>query len=153
MSGSIVFILRALLAVVLYAFLAWVLITLWREIKQQSAFLVARKIPPISLSIQSGGSPPILRHFHQPEITIGRNPACECPVDDDSVSSRHARLCFHHGQWWLQDMESTNNTYLNNEKLLIPTVIISGDKVRCGDTLIQIAFSGDLLVSPTRRLT
>lgn len=152
MSGPIVFALRAILAAMLYVFLAWALFTLWQQIKQQSALLVARKVPPISLSIQTGGSAPQVRHFHQPEVTIGRNPACECPVNEDSISSRHARLSFHHGQWWLEDLGSRNGTILNNEKLLLPTVVISGDEFHCGETSLVIAFSGDVNMSPTQEL-
>ncbi|MBI4732804.1 MAG: FHA domain-containing protein [Chloroflexi bacterium] len=152
MSGPVVFALRALLAVGLYVFLAWALVTLWREVKQQGALLTARRIPPISLSIQRGELAPQLRHFHQPEVTIGRNPACECPINEDSISSHHARLSYHHGQWWLEDLASTNGTFLNEEKITLPTVVVSGDEVRCGETRFMVAFSGDLVMSPTQKL-
>jgi pSer/pThr/pTyr-binding forkhead associated (FHA) protein len=152
MSGPVVFALRAILAAILYTFLILTLITLWRELKQQSILLGDRKIPPISLAIQHEGHTPQVRHFHQPEITIGRNSACDYQVKEDSVSSRHARLRFHHGQWWLEDVGSTNGTALNGVKLDLPTVIVSGDEVRCGETRFVITFSGDLNTSPIQEL-
>lgn len=151
MSGPVVFALRAILAALLYFFLAWALYTLWQEIKQQSVLLVSRKVPPISLAVQSGGLARQVSHYRQSEVTIGRNPDCECLVNEDSISSRHARLSFHHGHWWLEDLSSKNGTYLNDEKLLLPTVVVQGDRFRCGETDFSITFSEDMN-SPTREL-
>lgn len=152
MSGPLVLALRAFLAAGLYAFLAWALLTLWLEIRQQSRLLVSRKVPPITLSISDGGQKPQLRHFTRPEITIGRNPACECPLEDDSVSGYHARLNYHHGQWWLEDLGSTNGTSLNQDKLLQPTIVIAGDEIRIGETSLVVASSGNVSSSPAQRL-
>jgi pSer/pThr/pTyr-binding forkhead associated (FHA) protein len=150
MSGLVVFILRLLLTVSLYAFLAWAFMNLWRDIKLQSALLATRKIPPISLTLAHAGQAVHIRRFIQAEVTIGRDPACECPVEDDSISAHHARLDYHHNQWWLEDLDSTNGTFLNQEKLITPTVVISGDEFRCGSTLFTISLTGDLLLSPAK---
>jgi hypothetical protein len=40
---------------------------------------------------------------------------------------------------------------LNQEKLAIPTVVISGDEFRCGSTLFTVSLAGDLLMSPTKK--
>lgn len=152
MSGTVVLALRLLLAVSLYAFLGWAFVSLWRDIKQQGALLASRKVPPISLSISRGESAPQARHFVLPEITIGRDPACECPVDDEGVSARHARLSFHHNQWWLEDLNSTNGTLLNQEELAMPTVVMSDDEFKCGDICFVISLGGDVLSPPTKRI-
>jgi pSer/pThr/pTyr-binding forkhead associated (FHA) protein len=148
MSGPVVLFLRLLLTVSLYAFLVWAFSNLWRDIKLQSALLAVRKIPPISLTLSLPGQVPLIRRFIQAEVNIGRDPACELPVDDEAVSARHARLSYHHNQWWLEDLNSTNGTLLNQEKLAIPTVVISGDEFRCGSTLFTVSLAGDLLMSP-----
>jgi pSer/pThr/pTyr-binding forkhead associated (FHA) protein len=142
MSGPVVLLLRLMLAFSLYAFLILGFVTLWRDIKQQGALLVSRRVPPISLRIQIGDSLQQVRHFLLPEITIGRDPACECALDDETVSARHARLSFHHNQWWLEDLGSTNGTMLNLEKLTTPTVVISEDEFICGDARIIISLAG-----------
>jgi pSer/pThr/pTyr-binding forkhead associated (FHA) protein len=151
MSGLVVLFLRLLLTVSLYAFLAWAFTNLWRDIRLQSALLATRKIPPISLTLTLASQAVQIRRFIQAEVTIGRDPACECPVEDEAVSAHHARLSYHNNQWWLEDLDSTNGTFLNQEKLTIPTVVISSDEFRCGGTLFTISLAGDLLLSPTKK--
>jgi predicted component of type VI protein secretion system len=150
MSGPIVLALRALLAVSLYAFLAWAFFSLWREITQQGALLASRRVPPISLTVTHDDSSCATRHFIQAAITIGRDPACEYVLDDDSVSARHARLSYHHNQWWLEDLGSKNGTLLNNQKLDMPTVVISNDEFICGETCFTITLSGANLRAPKK---
>jgi pSer/pThr/pTyr-binding forkhead associated (FHA) protein len=152
MSGPVVLALRLLLAVSLYAFLGWAFVSLWRDIKQQGALLSSRKIPPISLTIARGESAPQRRHFIQPEVTIGRDSACECPIDDEAISARHARLSFHHNQWWLEDLDSTNGTLFNQERLAMPTVVMSGDEFKCGENSFIISLAGDILMPPTKKV-
>ena len=142
MSGPIVLALRALLAVSLYAFLAWAFFSLWREIAQQGALLATRRVPPISLTITHSNSACEIRHFIQAVITIGRDPACEYVLEDDSVSAKHARLSYHHSQWWLEDLGSKNGTLLNNQKLDMPTVVITNDEFTCGETNFSITLPG-----------
>ena len=152
MSGPVFLVLRFLLALGLYAFLAWAFLNLWRDLRQQSALLAIRQVPPISLTITSVDQPPQVRYFNQPEITIGRDPACECPLDEETVSARHARLSYHHGQWWLEDLDSTNGTLLNQERLSTPTVVISGDEIGCGNTHLNVTLPGDMLMPPTQKV-
>jgi len=152
MSGPVLLVLRFLLAFCLYAFLGWAFLALWRDIRQQSELLSTRRVPSISLTIANADRPPQVRHFKQPEITLGRDPACECPLDDDAVSARHARLSYHHGQWWLGDLDSTNGTLLNQERLSTPTVVISGDEIGCGKTRLTITLAGDMLMPPTQKI-
>ena len=147
MSGPVVFVLRLLLTVSLYVFLIWAFMSLWRDIKLQSAILASRNIPPISLAFALADQVQQIRRFVQAEVTIGRDPACECPVEDDAVSSRHARLSYHHNHWWLEDLDSTNGTLINQEKLALPTVVISGDEFRCGGTSFSVMLAGDGLTS------
>ena len=39
-------------------------------------------------------------------------------------------VSFHHGQWWLEDLGSTNGTFLNKNQIAVPTVIITGDQIQ-----------------------
>ena len=151
MSAPLVLALRAVLAIVLYVFLAWALFTIGRELKQAGKILSTRRIPPISLQCRRATLAPQTRHFFLPEITIGRNPSCEFEVDEDTISSRHARLLFHHGQWWVEDLGSTNGTLLNDNKLDMPTVVISGDELRCGEVSFVVSYSSEVTTSPDTR--
>ncbi len=152
MSGILFLVLRILLTAGLYAFLVWAFLLLWQDIRQQAALLALRKVPPLSLVIQREGGPAQIRHFNQPEITIGRDPACECPIKEDTVSARHARLSYHHNQWWVEDLHSTNGTLLNNEPVSTPTVIISNDEINCGKAKLTVLMAGDNLMPPTQQL-
>lgn len=69
---------------------------------------------------------------------IGRDTKCDVSMMDEALSAHHARLSHHHGQWWLEDLNSTNGTYLNREKLTTPAVVITGDHFKCGNTVISI---------------
>jgi pSer/pThr/pTyr-binding forkhead associated (FHA) protein len=146
MSGPIVLILRAILAISLYAFLAWALVNLWRDVKLQGQLLAAQKIPVISLSIDRKDSKTRIQQFVLPEVTIGRDPACECPVDDNAISARHARLSYHHHQWWLEDLVSANGVLLNQEKLTMPTVITTGDEFICGETRFSVSLANEIFI-------
>lgn len=152
MSAPFVLALRVLLALSLYMFLGWTLYTIWRELRTQGAILAARKIPAINLNVQIGNQPPIQRYFTQSEILLGRDSHCDVPLPDDTVSTRHARLSHHHGQWWLEDLDSTNGTMLNDDKVSIPTVVINGDEVECGKASIVIKLGVDATNPPTQRI-
>lgn len=138
MSGVVVLVLRGILVVALYAFIILVFITLWRDVRQQSTLLAMRKTPPLILSTRYADLPSQVRQFTQAEITIGRNADCECRLEDDSVSSSHARLHYHLGQWWLEDLGSTNGTLLNRVKLSVATIVVNGDEIRCGDSTLLV---------------
>lgn len=149
MSGPIVLALRAILAVFLYGFLAWGLIALWKNLNTQGKSIAGRKIPPINLTIQSGNQPQQIRRFTRTEVILGRDPACDCPINDETVSAQHIRLSFHHGQWWVEDTQSTNGTLLNKQRLTMPTVIVTDDELSCGQTRITIGLEDKLLNAPT----
>lgn len=138
MIATTVLILRLALAVALYAFLAWALWTLLRELKQQGDKLSLQKMPGITLAIQLEEGNESLRHFSQPQVMIGRDPNCDLSMLDEAMSAHHARLTYHHGQWWLEDLSSTNGTFLNREKLTTAAVVIPGDTFKCGNTLFDI---------------
>lgn len=152
MSGVIVLSLRLVLAACLYAFLGWVLFISWKELQKQGINLITRKVPSVNLTIQQLGAETMYRTFQQSEISIGRDPACDVSLNDDTVSGRHIRLSFHHGQWWLEDRGSTNRTRLNQVLLDAPTVITTGDQIECGHTAIIISIGVIADPSPTTRL-
>jgi len=137
MSGEILLVLRILLAGALYAFLGWGLVTLWKDLRQQSQVVSRSRIPPLLLDWQINGSEQ-KRQFTQTEFILGRDPGCECPISHETVSARHARLTYHHNQWWVEDLNSTNGTFINLEPVSTPTVIVTGDEIRCGQVNIQV---------------
>jgi pSer/pThr/pTyr-binding forkhead associated (FHA) protein len=137
MAGSILLIVRTVLAATLYVFLCWVLFTLWQDMRQQKKSIESQQPPEIWLTIQTGDTTQS-RQFRGNEITLGRDPTCECILFSETVSARHARLAFHHSQWWLEDLKSTNGTYLNQNIVETVVVVVPGDQIRCGEVLVSI---------------
>ncbi len=150
MTATIVLILRLLLAVALYTFLGWALWTLLQDFKQQGDKLAVQKKPAITLYIKIDRSKENVRRFLQPEIMIGRDPSCDLAIMDEALSAHHARLAHHHGQWWLEDLNSTNGTLLNREKLTTAAVVITGDQFKCGNTVFGIQIEDSDGLSPTK---
>lgn len=138
MTAIVVLILRVALAIVLYVFLWRVLQTLWQEIRQQGTILSSQKKPGIHVDAKLEDGKELRYHFWQNEIMIGRGAHCHITLSDEMLSASHARVSFHHGQWWLEDLGSTNGTFLNREKIIVPTVVITGDQFKCGNTVFSL---------------
>jgi len=138
MIEILVLVLRLALAVVLYVFLGWTLSILWQEVKQQGELLASQKRPAIQVyaSLESGKE--IRQRFSKVEVTIGRDPNCDFPILDDAISAHHARISYHHSQWWLEDLNSTNGTFIGKSKMSVPTVLIASDQFKCGNTLFTV---------------
>ncbi|OGN94278.1 MAG: hypothetical protein A2Z71_01635 [Chloroflexi bacterium RBG_13_50_21] len=138
MSEILLLIIRILLAALLYGFLGLAIYTLLRDLKQQGELLAARQPPPLSLlSLAEAGAQS--QHYSKPVVILGREPGCDFPLDDQTVSSQHARLSYHQQQWWLEDLASTNGTFLNGEAVTAPVVITHGDELRLGHLGVRIA--------------
>jgi pSer/pThr/pTyr-binding forkhead associated (FHA) protein len=71
-------------------------------------------------------------------ITIGRAPENTLALDDDYCSGRHARLYPHEGTWVVEDLGSTNGTYLGKARLTQPSVVPPGTAIRIGKTVLEL---------------
>jgi len=152
MSAPIVLGLRILLVLALYVFLGFTLLTIWQDLKRTGHQAATRKIPAIRLDVQMKRRAAVSQIFSQPEIILGREPACDVSLNDVTVSARHAKLSYHHRQWWIEDLNATNGTSLNNEKLTTATVLATGDEIRCGKMCVTVNLGGDAIAMPTQRL-
>ena len=71
------------------------------------------------------------------EITIGRAAGCHITLDDTFVSQMHTRVFRHEGQFLVEDIGSTNGTYLNRQKVSAPQPAHAGDLLQVGDTVLE----------------
>jgi pSer/pThr/pTyr-binding forkhead associated (FHA) protein len=71
-------------------------------------------------------------------ITLGRAKDSTLVLDDDYVSSRHARIYPSNGQWLVEDLGSTNGTYLDRAKVAAPTAVAIGVPIRVGKTVMEL---------------
>ena len=152
MSAPIVLGLRILLILALYAFLGLTLWTIWQDLKRTGQQAAPHRIPAIRLEVQMKKGATVSKIFSQSEIILGREPVCDVSLDDATVSAHHAKLSHHHRQWWIEDLNSTNGTSLNNEKLTTATVLATGDEIQCGQVSVTVNLGGDAIVPPTQQL-
>lgn len=138
MTAILVLILRFALAIALYTFLGWILSILWQEVKQQGELLASQKKPVIKVLAQLESGKEVQQRYSQTEVTIGRDPNCDFPILDEAISAQHARVSFHHSQWWLEDLNSTNGTFMGKSRVTVPVVLIASDQFKCGNTLFTV---------------
>lgn len=73
------------------------------------------------------------------ELTMGRSNGCHVALPEDSfVSQNHARIYRRDGRLWLEDLGSTNGTYLNTKALSAPAVLHRGDRIQMGRTVLEV---------------
>lgn len=83
-------------------------------------------------------APLILPAGPQPRFTIGREPACDMTLADETVSRWHASLVRSEGNWLLHDLGSTNGTTVNGWRVTAPTPVAPGDRVSFGAATFEI---------------
>jgi pSer/pThr/pTyr-binding forkhead associated (FHA) protein len=72
-------------------------------------------------------------------ISIGRAPDSTIVLDDDYVSHRHARIAPDaQGRWIVDDLGSTNGTYLDRQRITGPTLVANGVPIRIGKTVVEL---------------
>jgi len=153
MTATLVLVLRIGLAVILYYFLWRVFQTLRQDLTQQGRALSNQKNPSIHIRTKTNDGVENTLVFWQTEIVIGRGSQCDISLKDAALSAKHARLSFHHAQWWLEDLSSRNGTFLNNDQITIPTVVISDDQFKCGNTILTLRIDRLDTQLPEQQLT
>ncbi len=71
-------------------------------------------------------------------VTLGRADDSTLVLTDDYASSRHARLVLQDGTWQVEDLGSTNGTYLGAHKVQRPTPVPLGQQIRIGKTVLEL---------------
>ena len=71
-------------------------------------------------------------------MLVGRAAECEIRVDDTYASQQHARVFGRSGGWYVEDLGSTNGTFVNDQRLGAPAMVQPGDKIRVGTTVLEL---------------
>ncbi|MCU1400137.1 MAG: hypothetical protein JWN62_3246 [Acidimicrobiales bacterium] len=163
MSDSLLNIFKLALLALLYLFFARVLWAVWSEVRGPRAAAMTRGAegapPAVSAPIiqpQSGRGAKVKRGgiarliVLEPraskgtaisvahEITFGRAPGCTVSVPDDTfVSQIHARVFNDAGNVIIEDIGSTNGTYVNGTRLTVATALQKGDRIQIGSTVLE----------------
>jgi hypothetical protein len=73
------------------------------------------------------------------EVTIGRAPGCSVPLTDDTFAPQlHARIYVREGQPYVEDLGSTNGTFLNQQRLTGTAALRRGDRLQIGQTVLEL---------------
>jgi pSer/pThr/pTyr-binding forkhead associated (FHA) protein len=93
---------------------------------------------PTHLVVTAGSLKGTTIPLGQAPILIGRAPESTLVLDDDYASGRHARLSLRHGVWMVEDLGSTNGTFLGRNRVQDPVPIAPGAQVRIGRTVLEL---------------
>ena len=98
----------------------------------------ARKGSPTHVLVVDGANKGERADLAEAPILIGRGADAAIRLDDDYVSTRHARIAASGDQWFVEDLGSTNGTYIGSARITQPTTLTLGTQVRIGKTLLEL---------------
>ncbi|MBB6627902.1 FHA domain-containing protein [Nocardioides sp. KIGAM211] len=97
-----------------------------------------RRGSPTHVLVTEGGNAGERAELDQAPILIGRGSDAAIRLDDDYVSTRHARIAASGDQWFVEDLGSTNGTYIGSVRITQPTTLTLGTQVRIGKTILEL---------------
>jgi hypothetical protein len=138
---------------ILYLFFVRVLRAVWAEVKGPAPVPAAAPARPARPGLGGHSSkPPGRLKVVEPverrgrtyelgdELTVGRAGGCQVSLEGDSyVSQLHARVFRRDGQFYVEDLGSTNGTYVNRRKVTAPIAIRKGDRLQVGKTVMELS--------------
>ena len=98
--------------------------------------------PTFQLVMRTGPNPGEVIPLTKNEIYIGRDVNNDVVVNDQEVSRKHARLVMQAGGYVLEDLGSTNGTYVNGQRLMGPHVLRTGETVMLGENVSLVLEAG-----------
>ncbi len=123
------------LAIVLYLFLGWLLYVQWKDLR---ATRQVAEGAPAARVVTVDGIPSGIVFALEALNEIGRAADNTIRLDDETVSSHHARIFYHGEQWWLEDLASRNGTDVNDLRVEEPLVVAYGDEIRFGRVRVRL---------------
>jgi hypothetical protein len=97
-----------------------------------------RRGAPTHLLVVEGENPGTRAELSDAPLLIGRGSDAAIKLDDDYVSTRHARVAASGDEWFVEDLGSTNGTYVGPVRITQPTTIGLGVQVRVGKTILEL---------------
>jgi len=130
-------IVRALLAVCLYVFLATALVILWRDLRRAGSGLAVPAPAAYLVRLGLAEAPEAPIPLGETSL-LGRAADNTIQIDDPTISQHHARIAFWSGQWILEDLGSRNGTRVNGITVEGPLVITYGDDLQFGEVMLGL---------------
>jgi len=141
--------LKIFLLLLLYLFFLRVLRAVWAEVNPPKTAPAKPKRERGRRSSGGKHAAPLLRLLAPPEVkgrayplgeevTLGRAAGCQVTIEDTYASQLHARVFQRDGKVFVEDLGSTNGTYLNRRKVTGPMVVQRGDRLQIGNTVLEL---------------
>jgi pSer/pThr/pTyr-binding forkhead associated (FHA) protein len=86
--------------------------------------------------MRSGPTPGVIFPLEGDQLIIGRDPSNSVAINDAEISRKHSRLTFQGGKYVLEDLGSTNGTFVNGQRLAGQVVLKPGDVVSLGEQIV-----------------
>jgi FHA domain len=152
-SEQLLNVFKICLLAVLYLFFARVLRAVWAELKEPKPAVVPGSVPagPVPAPVPAPKQPArshlvVVAPDEQrgrsyellDELTVGRAAGCHIALEDRFVSQLHARMFRRDDQCFIEDLGSTNGTFLNDQKVTSPALFTKGDHVRIGNVVMEL---------------
>lgn len=154
MSSSLLTFLKYAFLAVLYLFFLRVLRAVWAELRDPAGAAVSpaddtqdEPVPPPPVARPRPVPELIIvgpdrfgeRHSLGHEMTVGRGSACGVSLPADTFASAlHARVFQRDGEYFVEDLGSTNGTFLNGQKVTMPVALRGGDRLQIGQTTLEL---------------
>ena len=161
MPVAVVFLLRAVVLVLLWGFVAAAVVAVRHDVfggrpgkakpRRESAPAPApppraikppprksRKAVPTQVAVIDGPSAGTTVALSSLPVTIGRAPTSTIVLNDDYVSSNHARLVPRGDEWLVEDTGSTNGTFVNDQKVTAAVVVPVGGRIKIGRNVLEL---------------
>ncbi|NYG54194.1 FHA domain-containing protein FhaB/FipA [Nocardioides perillae] len=106
--------------------------------RQATAKPPRRRGSPTHVLVVEGANTGDRAELSEAPILVGRGTDAAIRLDDDYVSTRHARVVASGDQWFVEDLGSTNGTYVGSARITQPTAITMGTQVRIGKTVLEL---------------
>jgi hypothetical protein len=136
-----ILVLRILFALLLYLFLYRVMRVAWRELRELS-YAPSRHVPTAArLVVVSVPEPDPIegrRIALEPLTTLGRGAGNTIVLADRGISAQHARLVQRGGRWWVEDLGSTNGTWVNGRRVERALALAPGDVLQVARTVLRL---------------
>jgi pSer/pThr/pTyr-binding forkhead associated (FHA) protein len=97
-----------------------------------------RRGAPTHLLVVEGSNAGERAELADAPLLIGRGNDAAIRLDDDYASTRHARVAAYEDEWFVEDLGSTNGTYIGSARITQPTTITLGVQVRIGKTILEL---------------
>lgn len=109
-----------------------------RRAKNKAKPAKPRRGVPTQVVIVEGGNKGETVSLEEAPLLIGRGNDAAIRLDDDYVSTRHARIANSGEQWFVEDLGSTNGTYVGSSRITQPTALQLGTQIRIGKTILEL---------------